>query len=105
MKTRIGFVSNSSSCSFVIDLNKVPDRENIKSFILENCESVTISELDEIMENGDYPELYNLVEYDDGDVMHIWVRRDEAMDDNDHLADILFEFETSDIPPKYDRHY
>ena len=45
--------------------------------------------------NNDCPELYNLIEYNPADEeMHIWVSRDECMND-DFIDDILFDYDRS----------
>ena len=50
--------------------------------------------------------MYYLVDYNDGDEeMHVWVRRDESMYD-DNIDDVLWDFDRShDITPKFDYHY
>ena len=45
------------------------------------------------------------MDYNEGDEdMHIWVRRDEAMYD-DNIDDILYQHDRRDITPKFDYHY
>lgn len=39
MKTRLGFVSNSSSSSFCVDKDKIPDEEFFKSLIKQHNSS------------------------------------------------------------------
>lgn len=36
--------------------------------------------------------------------MHVWVTRDEYMDD-EFIDNILYEYEDCSIPAKYDEHY
>ena len=36
--------------------------------------------------------------------MHVWVRRDESMYD-DNIDDVLYDFDRNDISPKFDYHY
>lgn len=47
----------------------------------------------------------NLVGYKKDDpYMHVWVKRDEYMDD-DFIDNILYDYEDCSIPAKYDAHY
>ena len=107
VKIRKGFVSNSSSSSFVLVKEEMTEEE-IK-IVLDSCHHTTIESLDDACDN-DWPELYNVVEYQDSDPnIHVWVRRDECMC-NDELDDILEKYDgwdenTKNIDPKYDRHY
>lgn len=53
----------------------------------------------------DVDSVYYLVDYNEGDEdMHIWVRRDEAMYD-DNIDDILYQHDRRDITSKFDYHY
>lgn len=119
MKIKTNFTTNSSSCSFVICKSDLPvkDKALIIAYIKQEFNKTTISELIEDIDNGN-PELYNLVEYKEyDDEMHIWIRRDEAMND-DYIDDILEFYDRSSnwqrdmlednkpvIKPKFDYHY
>ena len=118
MKIRKDFVTNSSSSSFVI-CKKDIGVDDIQ-YIEENFEHVTCREILDMCNNCDVDDIYYLIDYHPEDSeMHIWVRRDEAMDD-DRIDDILFNNDVSYpekwvdgkwvnnedyMPPKFDYHY
>ena len=105
MKVRSDFVTNSSSSSFVVLRSEIGEEK--AQYILDRFEEVTREELYEKCYNCDlYDSVYYLVDYAPGDdEMHIWVRRDEAMDD-DFIDDTLYDFDKcGEIEPKFEYHY
>lgn len=104
MKKRVDFVTNSSSSSFVLLRSDIGEEK--AQYILDNFIHIGHDELYNKCQSCDVDDVYYLVEYHDGDEeMHIWVRRDEAMDD-DFIDDTLYDNNQADkVEPKFYYHY
>lgn len=107
MKIRTDFVTNSSSSSFVICKNDLPEdiRDKVISYIENHFTHAEVEDMNEMYKYCEFYDTYYLVGYQKDDpYMHVWVTRDEYMDD-EFIDNILYEYKDCSIPAKYDEHY
>lgn len=108
MKVRLGYVTNSSSSSFVICKNDLINDN--KKWAIEYIETsfcnIDSENLLKDCINCNVDNIYYLVDYKSNDEqMHIWVKRDELMYD-DVIDDILCDYDRKiEIPAKFSYHY
>lgn len=96
MKKRLGFVSNSSSCSFVIKLNEIKNKEHREKLYqwLKTVPEKSPTELMEEINAVDVNDVYNRT-YTTGNEYHLWISRDESMY-NEEIDDLLWKYNIND---------
>jgi hypothetical protein len=71
MRIRLGFVSNSSSCSFIVedmDIEKVKRKLKIAKYIVKNEDADTSLSVDDLVDDSDLFEYY-IKEKEDGKIV------------------------------------
>lgn len=103
MKIRSDFVTNSSSSSFVVSRKDIG--EDKANYILNHFTHISYDDLYEMCVSCDVDDIYYLVDYNGEDDMHIWVKRDESMYD-ENIDDTLYDHDLAgEISPKFSYHY
>ena len=110
MKFRGDFVTNSSSSSFVVSRKDIGEEK--AQYILDHFTEIGYDDLYNMCQEGEVDDVYYLVDYNGEDLMHIWVRRDESMYD-DNIDDTLYNHDLDgrigedgkQINAKFEYHY
>lgn len=96
-------MTNSSSSSFVVCKKDIGEEKT--KYIEDNFTHINSDKLLDMCWKGDVNDIYYLVDYNENDEeMHVWVKRDESMYD-DEIDDVLYDFNRHNISPKFDYHY